>query len=153
MLHVEFCARVTGRSAASIYPLLCDFKKYPEHTNTVRTVDITEADKDRTVSSWEVNFQRGILRWTEEDYFNPTTNSINFRQIAGDMDHFSGQWILRDDENTCVILFTVDFDLGIPSLNDILEPIAELALRDNFHAILEGLLAQPIELLPVSPTI
>jgi len=153
MRHLEICTKVCGRSAASIYHLLCDFKKYPEHTHAVRTVDITTVDKDRIISSWEVNFHRGILRWTEEDRFNPAAYTIDFQQLTGDIDHFSGRWILRDDEDACVILFVADLDLGIPSLNGMLEPIAELALRDNIHAILEGLLALPVELLSASPTI
>ena len=110
-------------------------------------------DKDRTISSWEVNFNRGILRWTEEDRFNVATRSIDFQQISGDMDHFSGQWRLHDDAETCMIFFTADFDLGIPTLSDMLEPIAERVLRENIRAIVEGILSQPSELLPTPPTI
>ena len=145
MRRVEIGKKVSGRSAASIYSMLRDFKKYPEYTNTVRAVDLIQVDEDRTVSSWEVNFNRGILRWTEEDHFDVTAYSIDFHQISGDIDHFSGQWRIREDGDTCVILFTADFDLGIPSLSDMLEPIAEQALRENIQAILEGLLSHPIE--------
>lgn len=147
MRHIELRTRVFGHSPASIYPLLCDFKKYPEYTDTVRTVDVTQVDEDRIVSSWEVNFNRGILRWTEEDHFKHNLYRIDFRQIAGDIDHFAGHWIVREDEDACVILFVADLDLGLPGFNEMLEPIAELALRDNIRAILEGLLAQPIEML------
>ena len=151
MRHIELCTRVSGHSTASIYHLLCDFKKYPEYTNTVRTVDVTQVDEDRIVSSWEVNFNRGILRWTEEDHFNPALYRIDFQQIAGGIDHFSGHWTVREDEEACVIVFVADLDLGLPGFNDMLEPIAELALRDNIRAILEGLLAQPVEMLVQCP--
>ena len=137
---MEIYAKVVGRSADSIYPVLCDFKGYPEHTDAVRRVDVVQKDAERVISSWEVNFHRGILRWTEEDRFHPATHSISFQQITGDVDHFSGKWELHDDDDGCTVLFMADFDLGIPSLNS-MEPIVELALRDNIKGILEGLLA------------
>ncbi len=149
MRHIEIYAKVLGRSAASIYPVLCDFKKYPEHTDTVRTVDIVQEDEERMISSWEVNFHGGIMRWTEEDRFHTATHSISFQQITGDADHFSGKWELHDNDDGCTVLFMADFDLGIPSLNS-MEPIVELALRDNVKGILGGLLAQSVELLPAS---
>ena len=152
MRHVELCARVRGHSPASVYQLLGDFKKYPEYTDTVRTVDVTQVDEDRVLSSWEVNFHRGILRWTEEDHFKPALYRIDFQQTVGDIDHFSGYWAVHEDEGGCVVLFVADLDLGLPGFNEMLEPIAELALRDNIHTILEGLLAQPVEMLPTHST-
>ena len=61
-------------------------------------------------------------------------------QIEGDVDYFAGQWSISETSQGCLIRFACDFDLGIPGLDDILEPIAEQALRDNTRSILKGLI-------------
>lgn len=147
MRRVQLTVRVRGRSAADVYPILCDFAKYEEHSDAVRSVRILAGDDGRTVSSWEVNFHQGILRWTEEDVFDPLGYTIRFSQLEGDVDSLSGQWAVRDVDDGCVVRFTADFDLGIPSLSDILEPIAERALRDNVRSILSGLLGDSVQLV------
>ncbi len=142
---VEVLAKAPGRTAAQIYPILCDFERYPEHCEAVRSMRVTAADDGKTVSSWEVNFQRGVLRWTEEDRFSPETHSIHFQQIEGDVDTFAGEWALHDTDSECVIRFSAHFDMGIPGLREIIEPIAEQALRDNIRSILNGLLRGPVQ--------
>ena len=151
MRHVEILAQVSDRSASTIYPLLCDFKRYPGYSDAVRSVGITAVRENQVVTDWEVNFQRGILRWTEQDCFCPDTNTITFQQLEGDIDHFSGEWMVRDTGSACQIRFIADFDLGLPGLSDILEPIAEQALRTNIQSILTGLLGEPVKFISAAP--
>ena len=152
MRHMEVIAKVPNSTAALIYPILCDFEQYPKYSDAVRTVSTSIVDGERTISSWEVNFQQGILRWTEEDSFSPEAYTIHFQQIEGDVDDFYGEWTLRDVDEGCLMRFTADFDLGIPSLSDILEPIAKQALRDNICSILKGLLGESVEFLSEDET-
>ena len=147
MRHVEVLAKIQGGVAAQIYPNLCDFERYPEHSDAVRTVSVIESEDGPLSSNWEVNFRSGILRWTEEDRFNPDTYSVSFRQIDGDVDYFSGEWALSEEDDGCLIRFAADFDMGIPSLSDIIDPIAEQALRDNVKSIITGLIRQPVEFI------
>lgn len=149
MRSVEVRARVTGRSAAEIYPILCDFERYPEHCDAVRSVTTDRREANRVISSWEVNFQRGILRWTEEDRFDPSALTIQFHQVEGDVDHFAGQWVLSDTDTGCAIYFQAGLDLGIPTLSDLLEPIAERALKENVCSILTGLLSEEPQFVTV----
>jgi Polyketide cyclase / dehydrase and lipid transport len=92
------------------------------------------------VSAWEVNFREGVLRWTEVDVFNVEERTIRFRQIEGDVDYFAGVWSVRQASRGRLVCVECDFDMGIPGLNDILEPIAEQALRENARSILGGLI-------------
>jgi ribosome-associated toxin RatA of RatAB toxin-antitoxin module len=143
MRHISFVTAAPGQTAAELYPVLRDFERYPALTKAVRSVTIHRADADLTVSSWEVNFRGGILRWTEEDRFDPATWTITFHQTAGDVERFDGTWRLEDAPDGCRVYFDADLDLGIPALGSILEPIAERALKDNIEAILLGLFAAP----------
>src|SRR5215471_2727191 len=141
MRHIDFVTSAPGRGAAELYPLLCDFERYPEFTPAVRSVRVIDSADGVTVSSWEVLFRTGILRWTEEDRLDADAHTITFKQTQGDVEYFAGVWSLRDISDGCEVRFSADFDLGIPALGSILEPIAERALTDNIQAILAGMLA------------
>ena len=152
MRHIEVQANAVGRTAAEVYRIICDFERYQEYSDAVRNVTITDTHEDYSVSKWEVNFREGILKWTEKDYFTPDTFSIRFQQIEGDAEHFSGQWLLADTEKGCLIRFIADFDMGIPSLSDLIDPIAEQALRENIQSILTGLLCGQVEFVSTNST-
>jgi len=133
-------------SARDAYATLADFERYPELCDAVRNVTVTEASDNLTVSQWEVNFRAGVLRWTEEDTFDPGALSITFRQLEGDIAVFDGSWECLDAAQGCEIVFSARLDMGIPSLADALEPIAVRALIDNIVSIVRGLFgsAEPV---------
>ena len=141
MRHLDVQLAAAGWRAEDVYAILCDFERYPDHAVAVRTVRVKPAANGDVLSSWEVMFRTGVLRWTEEDHFDPVRHRIEFRQTEGDIEHFAGEWTVDDDgSGNSLIRFSADFDLGIPTLAGILEPIAERALRDNIRAIVCGLL-------------
>ena len=132
---------VPHKSASDVYATLADFERYPELCDAVRSVAITERSDNRTVSTWEVTFRAGLLRWTEEDTFDPGALSIAFRQLEGDIAVFDGTWqcLDREGQNGTEIAFDARLDMGIPSLADALEPIAVRTLTDNIVSIVRGL--------------
>jgi ribosome-associated toxin RatA of RatAB toxin-antitoxin module len=125
--------------ANAAYATLADFERYPELCDAVRNVAVTDVSDNLTVSQWEVSFRAGLLRWTEEDTFDPGALSITFRQLEGDIALFDGSWECLDAAQGCEIVFSARLDMGIPSLADALEPIAVRALIDNVVSIVRGL--------------
>jgi ribosome-associated toxin RatA of RatAB toxin-antitoxin module len=122
------------------YRRLSDFARYPELTEAVRQVDIDQPGPDGTVvSRWTVQFRNGLLRWSESDTLDPAARTITFRQLTGDFDTFDGQWSVHERPAGCGVVFTARFDLGIPSLAAILDPVAESTLRANILTIARGL--------------
>jgi hypothetical protein len=95
-----------------------------------------------TVSHWEVTFRAGLLRWTEQDTFDPGALSITFRQLEGDAAVFDGSWRCADAAQGSEIMFSARLDMGIPSLADALEPIAVRTLIDNIVSIVRGLVGR-----------
>jgi Polyketide cyclase / dehydrase and lipid transport len=145
---------VPNQSASDVYATLADFERYPELCDAVRSVAIIERSGSRTVSRWEVTFRAGLLRWTEEDTFDPAALSITFRQLDGDIAVFEGSWQCLDRQcldrqgldrqgadtaDGTEIVFGARLDMGIPSLADALEPIAARTLVDNIVSIVRGL--------------
>src|SRR5215469_7092249 len=130
---------VPDKSATDVYQTLADFERYPELSDAVRSVAVTQVSENRTVSAWEVTFRAGLLRWTEEDTFDPGARTITFRQLEGDVAIFDGSWQCVDAGQGTEVLFSADLDLGIPSLADALEPIAARTLIANIISIVGGL--------------
>ena len=147
MRHLEVAVIVPDRDVKQTYEVLCDFERYPDYSPEVRSVSV-EANNGHKVSSWETDFRGGILRWREIDTFDPDAGTIGFEQIEGDIEHFSGRWMIAGEGTGSLIRFSAQFDMGIPSLSSIIDPIAEQALRENIIAILKGLFGPAVEILP-----
>ena len=130
---------VPHKPASDVYATLADFERYPDLCDAVQNVAVTEVSGNLTVSSWEVTFRAGLLRWTEEDMFDPGALSITFRQLEGDIAVFDGSWQCIDATPGSEIVFCARLDMGIPSLADALEPIAVRTLTDNIASIVRGL--------------
>jgi ribosome-associated toxin RatA of RatAB toxin-antitoxin module len=130
---------VPHKSASDVYATLADFERYPDLCNAVTNVAVTELSENITVSHWEVTFRAGLLRWTEEDTFDPDALRITFRQLEGDIAVFDGSWQCFPATAGSQIVFSARLDMGIPSLADALEPIAVRTLVGNIVSIVRGL--------------
>lgn len=144
MVRVEVNCSIPELKSEEVWPIVSDMEKYPSCVDTVRSIVIGKEPDGTPTSTWEVSFHGGIMRWKEADVFNREDNSIAFRQIEGDVDFFAGEWRLVDTESGCKASFWADFELGVPALNVILEPIARSALQANVKGILLGLLGPSI---------
>ena len=139
MRAVRLRLYVPHKSASDVYAALANFERYPVLCAAVQNVAVTEVSENRTVSRWEVTFRAGLLRWTEEDTFDPGALTITFRQLDGDIAVFDGSWQCVDAAPGSEVLFSANLDLGIPSLADALEPIAARTLIANIISIVQGL--------------
>ncbi|MEW2115110.1 SRPBCC family protein [Streptomyces sp. NPDC005474] len=151
---------VEERTARQAYELICDFRRYPELTDKVDEVVVHPPEADGSLrSDWSVIFRNGLMRWSELDRFVPETLTVEFEQIKGDFEIFRGSWVCEERESedsggaaVTVVTFRSEFDLGIPSLAEILDPVAESTLRDNILRILEGLMGRVIPMTPMNLT-
>ncbi len=144
MPEVAVTAAVPGAPADEVFAAVADFASYAEHTDTVREVVVTPLTDGGVESAWEVNFRNGVLAWTERDVVDPGRRRIDFEQVDGDFVLFTGTWAVEPDGDGSVVRFTASFDLGMPSLAPMIDPIAERALVDNVRAILAGLLGPAV---------
>ena len=144
MRSVQLDLTVPSPCAVDVYATLADFARYPEFSPAVRSVTVTDIGDQTTVSRWEVTFRAGLLRWVEEDRFDPAMQRIEFHQLEGDVAVFDGSWTCTDTTDGVQITFAARLDMGIPSLADALEPIAVRTLIDNTVAIVCGLLGDGV---------
>ncbi|MGC9542247.1 type II toxin-antitoxin system RatA family toxin [Streptomyces sp. UG1] len=144
MRHVVLHAIADGQEPAAVYHRITDFRRYPELTDTVREVSVDTLPDGSVVSDWTVSFRGGLMRWRERDTFAPDTLTLTFEQLSGDFQTFEGSWRCEPRDGGTLIVFTASFDLGIPTLAEILDPVAESTLRTNIARIVAGLVGAEV---------
>ncbi|MFP5345518.1 MAG: type II toxin-antitoxin system RatA family toxin [Actinomycetes bacterium] len=140
MRSVNVSVVAPNRDPADAYAVLVDYAAYPRFSPAVRGVDVWTGPDGAVFSRWVVEFRSGLLRWTERDLFDPEHHVIEFAQVEGDVAAFAGSWRCEPVDDGTRVTFAATVDLGIPSLAEVLDPIAARTLVDNTVAILEGLL-------------
>ncbi|MGW1177329.1 type II toxin-antitoxin system RatA family toxin [Kitasatospora sp. NPDC002543] len=137
--QVTLEAYVPETDIDTVFARLSDFGRYPEFTDAVREVNVTERADGVVDTEWAVNFRNGVMRWSENEVIDPADRSITFAQTTGDFASFDGTWRVERAGDRVVIRFDAEFDLGMASLAAILDPIAERTLVENLQRILTGL--------------
>ncbi|MCK1794578.1 SRPBCC family protein [Streptomyces sp. XM4193] len=147
MRHVELEAQVHGESAEHVFDNILRWDRYPELAPHVRETTVHSTLPDpRGSSSWALHFRSGLLRWTEDETFDREKLRIGFSQSDGDFDEFSGTWQIEQQGDDVGVRFSCEFDFGIPSLESILDPIAQRVIRETIAWAVTGLF-EKVELL------
>jgi ribosome-associated toxin RatA of RatAB toxin-antitoxin module len=134
MREVHIAGLVSGVGPDDVFAAVTDMARFPELCDDVREVRVEQSQ-----SSWKVKFRGGTLEWTEQDERDPAARTMSFRQIDGDFKEFDGTWHVEADGAGSTVHFTARFDLGIPALRAVVEPIAAKNLRNNLSSVLRGL--------------
>ncbi|QOK94283.1 polyketide cyclase/dehydrase (plasmid) [Ralstonia pseudosolanacearum] len=122
-----------------VWDLVKKIENYPKFMKPVHELKILSRDGDITDAEWEVELKGSILRWSERDICYPSEHRIEFAQIEGDLEKFEGNWNLKKiSEHVTEVELQVNFEIGIPMLRDMLNPVAEKALRDNAITMLRS---------------
>lgn len=147
MRHVQIEAVVPDADADAVFDRIGDFARYRDYTDAVREVTVIPGIDGMLTSHWSVYFRNGLLCWSERDVFDHAGRTITFEQLDGDFEELDGHWAITPLGSDVRVVFTAVFDLGMPSLAAIIDPIAERTLRDNMHKILSGLLGADVVFL------
>jgi ribosome-associated toxin RatA of RatAB toxin-antitoxin module len=127
--------------AQQVWEAVTALEDYPQFMENVRTVEVRETDAQGTrISNWSVTLKGSVLEWTEEDRTNDADRVMTFHQIDGDLDRFIGEWrVLEIGSATSVVRLSIDFEIGIPLLADMLNPVAGKALQENCEQMLTAI--------------
>jgi ribosome-associated toxin RatA of RatAB toxin-antitoxin module len=128
-------------AAERVWRAVLDIEKYPESMANVRSVRIIDVDgPTRRRSAWSVTLKGSILEWTESEYLDHENRRMTFHQLTGDLEVFEGQWVVEETApELTTVRFSVSFEIGIPLLAQMLNPVAQRALRDNCAEMLWGI--------------
>jgi ribosome-associated toxin RatA of RatAB toxin-antitoxin module len=124
---------------AKVWELVKKIEDYPKFMKPVREVKVLSRVGDITEAEWEIELKGSLLRWSERETCRPEDHRIDFQQIEGDLEKFEGHWDLKSvSPGATEVELKVDFEIGIPMLRDMLNPVAEKALRENAVTMLRA---------------
>jgi len=118
-----------------------DVESYPACMDSVQSVTVLErSGEDRRTTAWSVRLKGSVLEWVEVEQLDHASRRFDFHQISGDLAHYVGHWAVRpSDTGGSVVSLAVEFEIGIPLLEEMLNPVAAAAVRDNSRQMLDAL--------------
>lgn len=139
MPHIRVQALVSQVDPREGLRLVTDYGGWAEASETVRSVLVEQQEDGTQVSFWEVVFRGGSMKWSERDRLDLDAGRQTFALIEGDPQTFAGGWTAEPCAEGCVLTMNADFDLGMPSLSHVLDPLAVEALEDAIADVLGSL--------------
>jgi ribosome-associated toxin RatA of RatAB toxin-antitoxin module len=127
--------------ARRVWQAVTDIERYPDAMVNVRRVEIVDRMSPSVrQSAWSVILKGSILQWEEVENLDADRLVMDFHQVSGDLEKFDGAWRLTPaGEDRTRVRLTVEFEIGIPLLADMLDPVAQRALRENCTDMLRGI--------------
>jgi ribosome-associated toxin RatA of RatAB toxin-antitoxin module len=135
------------------WDVINDVESYSRLMNHVKSVTVKERGPNYRLAEWQIDLKGCVMRWVEREEIYPDRYRIEYRAVKGDLAEFDGYWQLEPLTNdTCRAVHSVRFEIGIPMLSQILNPVAERAIRENTHNMLVSLGSQAAqkEIVPES---
>lgn len=130
MATVRVQCTVPDADARDALRLVADYRRWPQASESIRSVVVEPGDDGASTSFWEVTFRGGLMKWSEADRTDLGALVHSFDLIEGDPHGFSGAWTARQVNGGSELTMAADFDLGMPSLGHVLDPVAIEALED-----------------------
>ncbi|WP_019633392.1 type II toxin-antitoxin system RatA family toxin [Actinomadura atramentaria] len=126
--------------ADRVWSTVVDIERYPASMSSVRWVRLLADDGRDRRSRWSITLKGSILEWEETETLDHDARVLAFDQVSGDMEVFTGAWrVDAVDAGRTRVTLTIDFEIGIPLLAEMLNPVAQRSLRQNCEEMLRGI--------------
>lgn len=124
-----------------VWDSVLDIESYAESMENVRWVRLVGPSDGRVRrAAWSVLLKGSILEWEEEERLDHAAHKVVFKQLRGDLEFFDGRWTLEGlGPNETRVHFEVEFEIGIPMLAEMLNPVAQRALKESGIEMLRGI--------------
>jgi ribosome-associated toxin RatA of RatAB toxin-antitoxin module len=124
----------------AVWDAINDVESHPRLMPPVESVEVLERAEDHRLVVWQVDLKGCVMRWVEREEIDADRWRIDYRQVEGELAMFEGHWQLEPTaEDRTLVTLVVRFDTGMPMLAEMLDPIAERAIRENAEIMLRSL--------------
>ncbi|HWA53247.1 MAG TPA: SRPBCC family protein [Solirubrobacterales bacterium] len=122
-----------GAPVERVWDALLDVESYADSMEAVRWIRLTgNGGGDARRAEWSVLLKGSILEWEEEERLDHAAHRVVFTQLRGDLEFFDGYWMLEElGPEATRAHFEVEFEIGIPMLAEMLNPVAQRALEES----------------------
>jgi len=122
-----------------VFSFAKNMEQFPQYMRDVESVKVLERCENFTLTEWVTNVDGTPIIWIEEDHFSDEQKSISFRLTEGDLDKFEGTWTFLEQNGGTEVELGVDFDFGIPHLEELIGPTLVTKVKENSDMMLEGM--------------
>jgi ribosome-associated toxin RatA of RatAB toxin-antitoxin module len=130
-------AEIIAAPVHRVWDVVNDVESYPRLMEHVQSLKVLEQGPAYRLLEWVCELKGCVMRWIEREELDPIGYRIEYRQIEGELAAFEGHWQLEPlSESSTRVALSVYFDIGIPMLSEMLNPVAERAVRDNSRNML-----------------
>lgn len=128
----------------AVWAAVLDIERYPELMTNVVCVYIEEWEGPTTRrTEWGMIIKGATLVWRDREQIDHDAHTVDFTQVSGDLERFEGAWEVAQKEPALThVRLRISFEIGVPLLADMLNPVAKRALYDNCAEMLEGVESQ-----------
>jgi len=139
-------AEIIPAPVERVWDVVNDVESYPRLMEHVQTLQVLERGPAYRLTEWVCDLKGCVMRWVEREEFDHDNYRVDYHQLEGDLAAFEGFWQLEpvSDSATRVTL-SVLFDIGIPMLSEMLNPVAERAVRDNSRNMLLSISSEAVQ--------
>ncbi|WP_067709259.1 SRPBCC family protein [Nocardia yamanashiensis] len=144
----DYClkATVSDTTPDAVFAAIADFGRYPALVPDVIAALTVRIEDGQRHSDWAVRFHGGTLKWGERDIVDAATYRIEFQQTTGDFAEFAGSWQIDAVPDGYVrVSLAASFDLGMPDVAEILDPIALDAFDSTMRTLLTTLVGTNLQ--------
>jgi ribosome-associated toxin RatA of RatAB toxin-antitoxin module len=129
---------------ATVWDAVLDIERYPELMTNVVFVNIEAWETPTTRrTEWGMIIKGATLVWRDREEIDHDAHTVTFRQVSGDLERFEGAWEVTAKQPAVTgVSLGISFEIGVPLLAAMLNPVAQRALRDNCTEMLEGIESQ-----------
>jgi ribosome-associated toxin RatA of RatAB toxin-antitoxin module len=129
-------SRQLSASVQDSYRIVVDVERFPEFMENVTSVEILSEDAGRKVIAWEMTIDDAPLDWVEEVHYDAERLRADFRAIDGVFERFDGHWQVFPDSTGSRVEFALEYEIGLPEIEDVINPILRTRLTANLEAMM-----------------
>jgi len=121
--------------------IVSDYSRYPVIMENVDEVRIHERSGNEGKSEWFITVEEAPLTWLERDFFDEENYEVRFESIDGDFENINGRWKVDNlvGEDGIRIEFHIDYNLGIPVIEEVLGHILKEKMKTNIDSMLHAI--------------
>lgn len=139
MPYVEVSKRIEACLPEAVFAFIKQMERYPDFMPDVASVRVLAREERATITKWKTRIDGMPIEWIERDEFDDDHLTIYYRQIEGDLKKFEGRWRVETDGGAAAVSLTVDFELGIPMIAGLVNPILTKKIRENCDGMLTAI--------------
>ncbi|MEQ1822612.1 MAG: SRPBCC family protein [Fimbriimonadaceae bacterium] len=124
-----------------VYEISKDNESFPEFMKDVKSLVVTERDGNRIVSEYVGLVPQFMLkvRWTQEDIWDDTNFTCDFKQIKGDYDQLDGRWTFVEAEGGTRFDSILNYEYNVPTLGPLVKKVIHSIVVKNVENILQAI--------------